>query len=134
MTNVGVTGMESANIDYEFGPFGRSFLGKFPTKGTLFLFVMSFFFSLFFSGGILGFIVVLSISNGFVFFLTFFHIEPHFNSKIDSNHKQQLRDFSLDVNSTIGDIGRLFSGAGESAKTQVWDLSGKINFENFFQT
>lgn len=132
MTSLGATGVDSSNLDYDFGPFGRSFLGKFPTKGTLFLFVMSFFLSLFFSGGILGFIVVLSISNGFVFYLTFFHIEPHFNSKIDSNHKQQLRDFSLDVNSTIGDIGRLFSGAGESAKTQVWDMSEKINFDSIF--
>ena len=134
MTNVGVTGMESTNPDYEFGPFGRSFLGKFPTRGTLILFALSFLFALIISGGIFGFFFLFSLFNGLIFFLTFFHIEPHFNSKIDSNHKQQLRDFSLDVNSTISDIGRLFSGAGESAKTQVWDLSGKINFENFFQT
>ena len=132
MTNVGVTGMESANLDYEFGPFGRSFLGKFPTKGTLILFAMSFLFTLIISGGIFGFFFLLSLFNGLIFFLTFFHIEPHFNSKIDSNHKQQLRDFSLDVNSTIGDIGRLFSGAGESAKTQVWDMSEKINFDSIF--
>ena len=134
MTNVGVTGMESTNPDYEFGPFGRSFLGKFPTRGTLILFALSFLFALIISGGIFGFFFLFSLFNGLIFFLTFFHIEPHFNSKIDSNHKQQLRDFSLDVNSTISDIGRLFSGSGESAKTQVWDLSGKINFENFFQT
>ena len=134
MTNVGVTGMESANPDYEFGPFGRSFLGKFPTKGTLILFAMSFLFTLIISGGIFGFFILFSLFNGLIFFLAYFHLEPHFNSKIDSNHKQQLRDFSLDVNSTISDIGRLFSGAGESAKTQVWDLSGKINFEIFFQT
>jgi len=134
VTNVGVTGMESANPDYEFGPFGRSFLGKFPTKGTLILFAMSFLFTLIISGGIFGFFILFSLFNGLIFFLAYFHLEPHFNSKIDSNHKQQLRDFSLDVNSTISDIGRLFSGAGESAKTQVWDLSGKINFEIFFQT
>ena len=132
MTNVGVTGMESANLDYEFGPFGRSFLGKFPTKGTLILFALSFLFALIISGGIFGFFFLFSLFNGLIFFLTYFHLEPHFNSKIDSNHKQQLRDFSLDVNSTIGDIGRLFSGAGESAKTQVWDMSEKINFDSIF--
>ena len=130
MTNVGVTGMESANLDYEFGPFGRSFLGKFPTKGTLILFALSFLFALIIS--IFGFFFLFSLFNGLIFFLTYFHLEPHFNSKIDSNHKQQLRDFSLDVNSTIGDIGRLFSGAGESAKTQVWDMSEKINFDSIF--
>ena len=132
MTNVGVTGMESAKLDYEFGPFGRSFLGKFPTKGTLILFALSFLFALIISGGIFGFFFLFSLFNGLIFFLTYFHLEPHFNSKIDSNHKQQLRDFSLDVNSTIGDIGRLFSGAGESAKTQVWDMSEKINFDSIF--
>tara|TARA_Y100000589_G_C27174733_1_gene638224 strand:- start:112 stop:1263 length:1152 start_codon:yes stop_codon:yes gene_type:complete len=132
VTNVGVTGMESANPDYEFGPFGRSFLGKFPTKGTLILFALSFLFALIISGGIFGFFFLFSLFNGLIFFLTYFHLEPHFNSKIDSNHKQQLRDFSLDVNSTIGDIGRLFSGAGESAKTQVWDMSEKINFDSIF--
>ena len=132
MTNVGVTGMESANLDYEFGPFGRSFLGKFPTKGTLILFAMSFLFTLIISGGIFGFFFLFSLFNGLIFVLTFFLIEPHFNSKIDSNHKQQLRDFSLDLNSTIGDIGRLFSGGGESAKTQVWDMSEKMNFDSIF--
>lgn len=132
MTNVGVTGMESANLDYEFGPFGRSFLGKFPTKGTLILFALSFLFALIISGGIFGLFFLFSLFNGLIFFLTYFHLEPHFNSKIDSNHKQQLRDFSLDVNSTIGDIGRLFSGAGESAKTQIWDMSEKINFDSIF--
>ncbi len=132
MTNVGVTGMESANLDYEFGPFGRSFLGKFPTKGTLILFALSFLLALIISGGIFGLFFLFSLFNGLIFFLTYFHLEPHFNSKIDSNHKQQLRDFSLDVNSTIGDIGRLFSGAGESAKTQIWDMSEKINFDSIF--
>lgn len=132
MTNVGVTGVESANSDYEFGPFGRSFLGKFPTSGTLILFALSFLFALIISSGIFGFFFLFSLCNGIIFFLTYFHVEPHFNSKIDSSHKQQLRDFSLDVNFTIGDIGRLFSGAGESAKTQVWDMSEKINFDSIF--
>lgn len=132
MTNVGVTGMESTNPDYEFGPFGRSFLGKFPTSGTLILFALSFLFALIISSGIFGFFFLFSLCNGLIFFLTYFHVEPHFNSKIDSSHKQQLRDFSLDVNFTIGDIGRLFSGAGESAKTQVWDMSEKINFDSIF--
>ena len=132
MSDIGSSGVASANPNYEFGPFGRSFLGKFPTKGTLILFALSFLFALIISGGIFGFFFLFSLFNGLIFFLTYFHLEPHFNSKIDSNHKQQLRDFSLDVNSTIGDIGRLFSGAGESAKTQVWDMSEKINFDSIF--
>lgn len=132
MSDIGSSGVASANPNYEFGPFGRSFLGKFPTKGTLILFALSFLFALIISGGIFGFFFLFSLFNGLIFFLTYFHLEPHFNSKIDSNHKQQLRDFSLDVNSTIGDLGRLFSGAGESAKTQVWDMSEKINFDSIF--
>ena len=132
MSDIGSSGVASANPNYEFGPFGRSFLGKFPTKGTLILFALSFLFALIISGGIFGFFFLFSLFNGLIFFLTYFHLEPHFNSKIDSNHKQQLRDFSLDVYSTIGDIGRLFSGAGESAKTQVWDMSEKINFDSIF--
>jgi membrane protease YdiL (CAAX protease family) len=132
VSDIGSSGVASANPNYEFGPFGRSFLGKFPTKGTLILFALSFLFALIISGGIFGFFFLFSLFNGLIFFLTYFHLEPHFNSKIDSNHKQQLRDFSLDVNSTIGDLGRLFSGAGESAKTQVWDMSEKINFDSIF--
>jgi hypothetical protein len=133
VTNVGSTGVESANLDYEFGPFGRSFLGKFPTKGTLILFAISFFFALIISGDIFVFLLILSLIKGLVFFLTYFYIEPHFNSKTNSNHKQELRGFPVDVNSTIGDIGRLFSGVGASAKTQIWDLSGQINFDTYFQ-
>ncbi len=132
MSDIGSSGVASANPNYEFGPFGRSFLGKFPTKGTLILFAISFFFTLIISGGILGFIILFSLFNGLIFFLTYFHLEPHFNSKIDPNHEQRLRDLSLDVNSTIEDIGRLLSGAGESAKTQVWDMSEKINFDSIF--
>ena len=133
MTNFGGKDTESTKLDYEFGPFGRSFLGKFPTNGALILFAISFFLALIISGGIFVFFLIFSLINGLVFFLTYFHIEPHFNSKINSNHKQELREFSIDVNSTIGDFGQLFSGVGASAKTQIWDLSGQLNFDTFFQ-
>jgi len=132
VTNFGDKDSESTKLDYEFGPFGRSFLGKFPTNGALILFAISFFLALIISGGIFVFFLIFSLINGLVFFLTYFHIEPHFNSKINSNHKQELRDFSVDVNSTIGDIGRLFSGVGESTKTQIWDMSEKVNFDSIF--
>ena len=73
MSDIGSSGVASANPNYEFGPFGRSFLGKFPTKGTLILFALSFLFALIISGGIFGFFFLFSLFNGLIFFLTYFH-------------------------------------------------------------
>jgi uncharacterized membrane protein YhaH (DUF805 family) len=68
------------------GPFGRSFIGEFPTLGTLSLLAVTFLFSAIFSlGDIILFLVLFILSSSLSVYLSYNFIEPHFNSKPRTN-------------------------------------------------
>ena len=64
------------------GPFGRSFIGDFPTVGSLLLLLSTFFLSALFSlGNLIPFLILFIILSSSVVYISFNFIEPHFNSK-----------------------------------------------------
>jgi len=70
------------NSDDAIGPFGRSFIGDFPTLGSMLLLVSTFFLSALFSlGNLIPFLILFIISSLFVVYISYSFIEPHFNSK-----------------------------------------------------
>jgi len=63
------------------GPFGRSFIGDFPTIGTMLLLTSTFFFSALFSlGNLIPFLILFLISSSSIIYISYNFIEPHFNS------------------------------------------------------
>ena len=70
------------NSDNEMGPFGRSFIGDFPTLGSMLLLLTTFFLSALFSlGNLIPFLILFIISSSSVIYISYNLIEPHFNSK-----------------------------------------------------
>ena len=70
------------NSDNEMGPFGRSFIGDFPTLGTMLILLSTFFISALFSlGNLIPFLILFIISSSSVVYISYNLIEPHFNSK-----------------------------------------------------
>ena len=70
------------NSDDEMGPFGRSFVGDFPTSGTMLIMLSTFFISALFSlGNLIPFLILFIILSSSVVYISFNFIEPHFNSK-----------------------------------------------------
>ena len=68
------------------GPFGRSFIGDFPTLGSILMLLSTFFLSALFSlGNPTIFLVLLIISAPTVVYISYNFIEPHFNSKTSIN-------------------------------------------------
>ena len=64
------------------GPFGRSFVGDFPTLGTMLILLSTFFISALFSlGNLIPFLILFIISSSSVVYISYNLIEPHFNSK-----------------------------------------------------
>ena len=81
------------------GPFGRSFIGEFPTLGTLSLLAATFLFSALFSlGNIILFLVLFILSSSLSVYLSYNFIEPHFNSKsiINGIGRMNKTNFSLE--------------------------------------
>ena len=69
------------NSDNEMGPFGRSFIGDFPTPGTMILLLSTFFISALLSlGNLIPFLILFILSSSSVVYISYSFIEPHFNS------------------------------------------------------
>ncbi len=84
--------------DELIGPFGRSFIGNFPTLGSMLLLLTTFFLSALFSlGNLIPFIILLILSSTSVVFICYKFIEPHFNNKSKNNLISPVRkiNFSL---------------------------------------
>lgn len=80
------------------GPFGRSFIGDFPTIGTMLLLTSTFFFSALFSlGNLIPFLILFLISSSSIIYISYNFIEPHFNSKsvIFSTNKKNIFSFNF---------------------------------------
>ncbi len=117
-----------------FGPFGRSFIGDFPTKGTLWIIVLAIVVDYWIAGGLLSFLLLSIISVYLAVYFCYNYIEPHFNSRIGMERGKKLSRITTDPNHwAMGDIGRLLHGYGKSAVGQVWDLSGKGSLREAFE-
>ena len=117
-----------------FGPFGRLFIGDFPTKGTLWIIVLAIVVDYWIAGGLLSFLLLSIISVYLAVYFCYNYIEPHFNSRIGMERGKKLSRITKDPNHlAMGDIGRLLHGYGKSAVGQVWDLSGKGSLREAFE-
>jgi len=116
------------------GPFGRSFIGEFPTKGTLSIIAVAILFDFFVAGGWISFLLLSVITIFLAIYFCYNYIEPHFNSRIGVEREKKLPQITKDSNHlAMGDIGRLLHGYGKSAVEQVWDLSGKGSLREAFE-
>ena len=116
------------------GPFGRLFIGDFPTKGTLWIIALAILVDAWISGGLLSFLLLSIISVYLAVYFCYNYIEPHFNSRIGMEREKKLSRITKDPNHlAMGDIGRLLHGYGKSAVGQVWDLSGKGSLREAFE-
>ena len=117
-----------------FGPFGRSFIGEFPTRGTLSIIAVAILFDFFVAGGWISFLLLSVITIFLAIYFCYNYIEPHFNSRIGVEREKKLSRITKDPNHlAMGDIGRLLHGYGKSAIGQVWDLSGKGSLREAFE-
>ena len=116
------------------GPFGRLFIGEFPTKGTLSIIAVAILFDFFVAGGWISFLLLSVITIFLAIYFCYNYIEPHFNSRIGVEREKKLSRITKDPNHlAMGDIGRLLHGYGKSAVGQVWDLSGKGSLREAFE-
>ena len=117
----------------ELGPFGRSFVGEFPSRGTLSLIALGAMFSYIVAGGWLSFLLLLIIMSYLSIYMSYNYIEPHFNSKIGNVRQEKLDSIASKGHLAISDIGNMLHGYGKSAANQVWDLSGKVSLREVFE-
>ena len=116
------------------GPFGRLFIGDFPTKGTLWIFAFAILFDFMIAGGWISFLLLSIITIFLTVYFCYNYIEPHFNSRIGVEREKKLSGITRDSDHlAMGDIGRLLHGYGKSAVEQVWDLSGKGSLREAFE-
>jgi len=116
------------------GPFGRLFIGEFPTKGTLSIIAVAILFDFFVAGGWISFLLLSVITIFLAIYFCYNYIEPHFNSRIGMERGKKLPRITKDSNHlAMSDIGRLLHGYGRSAVGQVWDLSGKGSLRDAFE-
>ena len=115
------------------GPFGRLFIGDFPTKGTLWIIALAILVDAWISGGLLSFLLLSILSIYSAIYFCYNYIEPHFNSRIGVERGKKLSRITKDPDHlAMGDIGRLLHGYGKSVTGQVWDLSGEIHLRELF--
>ena len=117
----------------ELGPFGRSFVGEFPSRGTLSLIALGALFSFIIAGGWLSFLLLLIITTYLSIYMSYNFIEPHFNSKVGNIRQKKLDSIASKGHLAMTDIGNMLHGYGKTAAGQVWDLSGEINLGSLFE-
>tara|TARA_B100000953_G_scaffold103192_1_gene84583 strand:- start:177 stop:1322 length:1146 start_codon:yes stop_codon:yes gene_type:complete len=116
------------------GPFGRSFIGEFPTRGTLSIIAVAILFDFFVAGGWISFLLLSIITIFLAIYFCYNYIEPHFNSRIGVEREKKLSRITKDPGHlAMSDIGRLLHGYGKSVTGQVWDLSGEIHLRELFE-
>ena len=106
------------------GPFGRSFIGDFPTVGSLLLLLSTFFLSALFSlGNLIPFLILFIISSSSVVYISYNFIEPHFNQRIYVMKKKSLPKISKDQSIlSTSEIGNLLYDRNDK-KIHRWSFS-----------
>ena len=117
----------------ELGPFGRLFVGEFPSRGTLSLIAIGVLFSFIVAGGWLSFLILLIIVSYLSIYMSYNYIEPHFNSRVGNVRQKKLDSIANKGHLAMSDIGKMLHGYGKSAAGQVWDLSGKASLREMFE-
>jgi len=117
----------------ELGPFGRSFVGEFPSRGTLSIIALGAMFSFIIAGGWFSFLLLLIIMSYLSIYMSYNYIEPHFNSKVGNFRQKKLDSIANKGHLAMSDIGKMLHGYGKSAAGQVWDLSGKVSLREVFE-
>ena len=117
----------------ELGPFGRSFVGEFPSRGTLSLIVLGALFSFIITRGLLSFLLLLIITTYLSIYMSYNYIEPHFNSRAGNVRQKKLDSMASKGRLAMSDIGKMLHGYGKTAADQVWDLSGKASLKQLFE-
>ena len=96
----------------ELGPFGRSFVGEFPSRGTLSLIALGALFSFIIAGGWLSFLLLLIITTYLSIYMSYNFIEPHFNSKVGKIRQKKLDSIASKGHLAISVIGNMLHGYG----------------------
>ena len=117
----------------ELGPFGRAFVGEFPTRGTLSIIALALLFDFVIAGGWISLLILAIITTYLSIYLCYNYIEPHFNSKVGVVRQKKLDQITSKEHMAMSDIGKLLHGYGKSAVGQVWDLSGKRSLRDVFE-
>ena len=112
----------------ELGPFGRAFVGEFPTRGTLSIIALALLFDFVIAGGWISLLILAIITTYLSIYFCYNYIEPHFNSKIGIVRQKKLDQITSKEHMAMSDIGKLLHGYGKSAVGQVWDLSGTVSY------
>ncbi len=112
------------------GPFGRSFIGDFPTIGTMSLLISTFFFSALFSlGNLIPFLILFLISSSSIVYISYNFIEPHFNERIYISKKKSLPKIQKDDALSMSEIGNLLYGRSAD-KFHSWNFSHSDWFQS----
>ena len=117
----------------ELGPFGRAFVGEFPTRGTLSIIALALLFDFVIAGGWISLLILAIITTYLSIYFCYNYIEPHFNSKFGVVMQKKLDYIAIKEHMAMSDIGKLLHGYGKSAVGQVWDLSGKGSLREAFE-
>ena len=117
----------------ELGPFGRAFVGEFPTRGTLSIIALALLFDFVIAGGWISLLILAIITTYLSIYFCYNYIEPYFSSKVGVVRQKKLDYIASKEHMAISDIGKLLHGYGKSAVGQVWDLSGKGSLREAFE-
>ena len=117
----------------ELGPFGRAFVGEFPTRGTLSIIALALLFDFVIAGGWISLLILAIITTYLSIYFCYNYIEPHFSSKVGVVRQKKLDYIASKEHMAMSDIGKLLHGYGKSAVGQVWDLSGKGSLREAFE-
>ena len=129
------TSLETVSEDSpnELGPFGRSFIGEFPTRGTLSIIALALLFDFVIAGGWISLLILAIITTYLSIYFCYNYIEPYFSSKVGVVRQKKLDYIASKEHMAMSDIGKLLHGYGKSAVGQVWDLSGKRSLRVVFE-
>ena len=117
----------------ELGPFGRAFVGEFPTRGTLSIIALALLFDFVIAGGWISLLILAIITTYLSIYFCYNYIEPYFSSKVGVVRQKKLDYIASKEHMAMSDIGKLLHGYGKSAVGQVWDLSGKGSLREAFE-
>ena len=124
----------SRDTSSDLGPFGRSFIGDFPSKGALSLIILGLLLSLVLSGGFLSFLTLFIVLTYLSIYLSYNYIEPHFNTKAGIVRRNDLSSVTGNGHLAVSDIGNMLYGYGKSAANQIRSMPVEINLGSLFES